>query len=458
MDKKSPTTILFLLFVGVFMGALDMGIVGPALPAIQTYFGMNERILSWIFTIYILFYIIGTPLMAKLSDIYGRKFIYILDIILFGIGSYITISSFSFEMLLIGRAIQGMGAGGIFPVANAYIGDIFPPEKRGGALGILSSVWGLSFVLGPILGGLLLNYTWQWLFIINIPISIIVALTSLRVLPKGVKNPEFNFDWQGLIILGLLVTLLSYGINQIDAYNFLASLLSLKVLPLLVISLLLFPLLWKIETKTHDPLIPVELFKSREVKLVNSLMFGTGLVQASTVFVPAFVIAALSFNPSEASLMLLPIVLTMAIGAPIIGKLLDKFGSRNIMSFGISIMVIGLFILGFFSKSLIMFIFGGILIGVGLGTAIGSPPRYIMLLESPPQERASGQGVLNIITSIGQLIGGALIGAFIGSYAGAVIGYEFAFIFLAVAAIIMTVLAINLKSKKEQLKSMGNWN
>jgi MFS family permease len=128
------------------------------------------------------------------------------------------------------------------------------------------------------------------------------------------------------------------------------------------------------------------------------------------------------------------------------------------MSFGISIMVIGLFILGFFSKSLIMFIFGGILIGVGLGTAIGSPPRYIMLLESPPQERASGQGVLNIITSIGQLIGGALIGAFIGSYAGAVIGYEFAFIFLAVAAIIMTILAINLKSKKEQLKSMGNWN
>ena len=162
MFKISPISILILLFVGVFMGALDMGIVGPALPAIQTYFGMDNRILSWIFTIYILFYIIGTPLMAKLSDIYGRKFIYILDIILFGIGSYITVTAVSFEMLLIGRAIQGFGAGGIFPVANAYIGDIFPPEKRGGALGILSSVWGLSFVLGPIMGGLLLNYAWQW--------------------------------------------------------------------------------------------------------------------------------------------------------------------------------------------------------------------------------------------------------------------------------------------------------
>jgi len=458
MDKRSPNTILFLLFVGVFMGAIDMGIVGPALPAIQSYFGMNERILSWIFTIYILFYIIGTPLMAKLSDIYGKKLIYILDIILFGIGSYITVTSASFEMLLIGRAIQGMGAGGIFPVANAYIGDIFPPEKRGGALGILSSVWGLSFVLGPILGALLLNYSWQWLFIINIPISILVALASLYVFPKGEKNHEFNFDWQGLIVLGLLVTLLSYGINQIDAYHFLASLLSINVLPFLIISLLLFPILWKIEIDAPDPLIPIDLLKSREVKLVNSIMFGTGLVQAFTVFVPAFVITALSFTTSEASLMLLPIVVTMAIGGPIVGRLLDKFGSRKIMSLGISTMVIGLFILGFSSQTLFIFIFSGVLIGVGMSTAIGSPPRYIMLLESPPEERASGQGILNIITSIGQLIGGALIGAFIGSYAGELIGYKFAFRFIGIAAMVMTILAVNLKSKREQLKIIGKGN
>jgi EmrB/QacA subfamily drug resistance transporter len=454
MVNDGQIRILFLLFVGVFMGALDMGIVGPALPAIQPYFGVDERILSWIFSIYILFYIIGTPLMAKLSDIYGRKFIYILDIILFGIGSLITVTALSFEMLLLGRAIQGLGAGGIFPVANAFIGDIFPPEKRGGALGILSSVWGLSFVLGPILGGLLLNFAWQWLFIINIPISIIVALASFYMLPGSVKNPESKFDWPGLIILGVLVTLLSYGINQIDAYHFLESLLSLNVLPFLVISLLLFPILWKIERNAQTPLIPVYLFKNKEVKLVNSIMFGTGLLQASTIFIPAFTIAAISFSPSQASLMLLPIVLTIAISAPIIGKLLDNFGSRNIMFLGIFTMIFGLFIIGFFPKSFSVFILSGVLIGVGLGTAIGSPPRYIMLLESPPRERASGQGILNIITSIGQLIGGALIGAFIGSYAGKLIGYEYAYIFIGFAAVIMLILTINLKSKLEQQETM----
>ncbi|BDZ68704.1 hypothetical protein GCM10025860_21520 [Methanobacterium ferruginis] len=124
------------------MGSLDIGIVGPALPAIGTYFGVNERLLSWVFTIYILFFMIGTPLMAKLSDIYGRKTVYLVNILLFAAGSVITITSLSFDMVLLGRAIQGVGAGGLFPVANAFIGDIFPPEKRGGALGILSSVWG----------------------------------------------------------------------------------------------------------------------------------------------------------------------------------------------------------------------------------------------------------------------------------------------------------------------------
>jgi MFS family permease len=152
--------------------------------------------------------------------------------------------------------------------------------------------------------------------------------------------------------------------------------------------------------------------------------------------------------------MLLPIVLTMAVGAPIIGKLLDIFGSRNIMFIGAFTMVIGLFIIGMFSTSFYLFIIGGVLIGVGMSTAIGSPPRYIMLVESPPKERASGQALINIITSAGQLIGGALIGAVIGSYAGKLVGYQFTYILIGLAAIVMTILTIGLKSKKEQQKTM----
>jgi len=311
----------------------------------------------------------------------------------------------------------------------------------------------LSFVLGPILGGLLLNYSWQWLFIINIPISIIVLLGSLHILPEGEKTQEANFDWPGVVTLGLLVSFLAYAINQIDTTNFITSFFSLSVWPFLVLSILLLPVLLKVELKARDPLIEVDLLRSKEVKLVSTIMIGTGLIQASTVFIPSFVIVALTFTSSNASLMLLPIVMTMAIGAPIIGQLLDKFGSRNIMFTGASIMIIGLFLISTFSESFYMFIFAGVLVGVGMSTTIGSPPRYIMLVESPPEERASGQALINIITSAGQLIGGALIGAVIGSYAGDLAGYKYAFLFMAIVAIIMTILTLGLKSKKEQQKS-----
>jgi len=453
MDNPGKNRILILLFVGVFMGSLDIGIVGPALPSIQNFFVVDERVLSWVFTIYILFFMLGTPVMAKLSDIYGRKAIYILDILLFTIGSIVTITSFSFEMLLVGRAIQGLGAGGIFPVANAFIGDIFPPEKRGGALGILSSVWGWSSVMGPLLGGLLLQYGWQWLFIINLPITIAVIVGSIYILPKGERNPEITFDWLGIIVLGALVTFLAYGINQIDTNHFTSSILSWDVLPYLVLSVILLPLLWKIEKKVQNPLIQVDLFRNREVRLVNSIMVGTGLVQASTIFIPAFVIVALAFSSQLASFMLVPLVLTMALGAPVIGRLLDKYGSRNIMLIGSLAMAVGLFTLSMFSETSYIVILASILIGVGMSTTIGSPPRYIMLVESPPSERASGQALLNIITSVGQLVGGALVGAFIGSYAGELVGYQYAYIFIGVVAIVMTLLAAGLKRKEEQVKS-----
>ncbi|AUB59846.1 MFS transporter [Methanobacterium subterraneum] len=453
MVNQGQNRILILLFVGVFMGSLDIGIVGPALPSIQSYFTVNERLLSWVFTIYILFFMLGTPLMAKLSDIYGRKAIYILDILLFTIGSVVTITSFSFEMLLLGRAIQGLGAGGIFPVANAFIGDIFPPDKRGGALGILSSVWGWSSVLGPILGGLLLHYGWQWLFIINLPITMAVIVGSLYILPCSERNHKITFDWQGLMVLGFLVTSLAYGINQINTNNITSSLLSWDVLPYLILSVIMVPILWNVEKKAQNPLIQVDLLKSREVKLVNSIMVGTGLVQASTVFIPAFVIVALAFSSRQASLMLVPLVLTMALGAPLIGRLLDKFGSRNIMLIGSLAMAVGLFTVALFSEKFYIVIAASILIGVGMSTTIGSPPRYIMLVESPPQDRASGQALLNIITSVGQLVGGALVGAFIGSYAGELLGYQYAYLFIGLVALIMTILAIGLKSKEEQIKT-----
>ncbi len=172
--KSTPTPedaknrrILTVLFLGVLMGALDIAIVGPALPALRTAFGVDDRAIAWIFTIYVLFNLIGAPLMSKLSDRYGRRNVYLADVILFGLGSLGVALSPSFGWLLAARAVQGFSAGGIFPVASAVIGDTFPQEKKGGALGLIGAVFGLAFIIGPILGGLLLMLSWHWLFLVN---------------------------------------------------------------------------------------------------------------------------------------------------------------------------------------------------------------------------------------------------------------------------------------------------
>ncbi|MBI5679920.1 MAG: MFS transporter [Methanobacterium sp.] len=457
MDNKQRNRILALLFIGVFMGALDIGIVGPALPAIKSFFAVNERIVSWIFAIYILFFMIGTPLMAKLSDMYGRRTIYVIDILLFAIGSIITAFSFSFEMLLLGRAIQGFGAGGIFPVASAFIGDTFPPEKRGSALGIIGSVFGLSAVFGPILGGLLLSYGWQWLFIINIPIAMVIIATSFYILPKTKRKWVSDFDWYGTIVLGILVTALAFGVNQIDTNHFTESLKSLYVWPFLLTAAALLPVLWKVEKHAEDPVVQINLLKNREVKIATGISIGSGLSQVAIVFLPSFAVTALALSTSTASLMVLPLVLAMAISAPLVGRLLDKWGSKRVMFTGSLILVAGLFILSFFAYSFYIFILSGIIMGLGLITIIGAPLRYIMLSESPPQYRASGQALININASAGQLIGGALVGGIIASKGGSYAGYELAYIVVGIAAVAMLILTFGLKNRYEQLKTMkGN--
>ncbi len=341
-------------------------------------------------------------------------------------------------------------------MASAFIGDTFPPEKRGGALGIIGSVWGLSGILGPIIGALLLPYGWQWLFIINIPIAAVIIVLSFLILPSSKGRKDVSFDWQGTIVFALMVGSLALGVNQIDTNNVMGSVESIYVWPFLVLAVLLLPLLVRVERKSQDPVIQIDLYQSLEVKLATSIAIGTGLCQIAIVFMPALAVIALSLSTSEASLMVIPLVLALGASAPIIGRLLDKFGTKIVMFAGTFILVIGLFSLSFFASNFYLFIISGVVTGLGLGTVLGSPLRYIMLTESPPEKRASGQALINFNSSTGQLVGGALVGAVIGSELDNLVGYQSAYILIAIIAIIMMLLTLGLKNRADQLETMKN--
>ena len=456
MKEQQSSRVLLVLFLGVLMGALDIAIVGPALPAIRSSFaGTGERSLAWIFSAYVLFNLIGTPVMAKLSDMFGRRLIYAIDIGLFAVGSLIVATAPAFSFVLIGRAVQGFGAGGIFPVASAVIGDTFPPERRGSALGLIGAVFGLAFVIGPALAGLILTIgSWHWLFLINVPIALIVMAFGLKLLPGRVKRPVERFDWLGMAALALTLSAFTFALNNIDTAHFGATIVGIRVLPFLISAIVFGFITARIERTAANPILPASLFQSGQLRIGYALTTGAGVGEAAVVFMPLFAIAALSgLKQGQASFLLLPVVLAMAVASPVSGRLLDRFGSKAVIVSGLAVTTIGIFLLSITAGSLTMFIISGALMGFGLSSLLGAPIRYITLNEVAQEDRSAAQGVITVFTSAGQLAGAAVIGAVAASGGGSATSYESAFFVVCAASALMLVAALGLKRRAAERAS-----
>ncbi|HQY91620.1 MFS transporter [Caldilinea sp.] len=446
--------VLWILFFGVLMAALDIAIVGPALPAIQTAFQVDERALSWVFNIYVLMNLVGTPLMAKLSDRYGRRSIYVLDIALFAVGSAIVMLAPSFAFVIVGRAIQGLGAGGIFPVAAAVIGDTFPPEKRGSALGLIGAVFGLAFIVGPVVGGLLLLLSWHWIFAVNLPIAAVIGWLAWRTLPSAQRQVVAPFDWVGMILLTALLGSLALGLNQIDATNLVDSILSWLVWPFLLLAAVLTPLFLRAEIRAADPILRPNLLATRQLRLASAIAFGAGLGEVAVLFLPSLAVAAFGVTSSRASFMLLPLVFALFIGSPVVGRLLDKVGSRAVIIGGTALLALGMLLLWLLGANLVAYYTAGVVVGLGLAALLGAPIRYIMLNEAGAEDRAAAQAVATVFTSVGQLVGAASVGAVAASMGGGMDGYRYAYLTIGVIALVLTILAFGLKSRADELSTM----
>lgn len=453
LDKKTRNLILILFLIGVFMGSLDTGIIGPVLPSIEQSFNLTSRESNWIFTLFVITFMIGSPIMAKFSDFYGRKKIFILDVILFGIGSSLIAFSASIELIFIGRIIQGFGCGGIFPVGGAFIGDEFPLEERGKALGILGSVFGISAIGGPLVGAALIPFGWNWCFTINIPISILLIIFALYILPNIENNRKLKIDYSGIVILSLLSISLAYGLNQIDSSNFINSILSLNVAPFLIIFIILIPIFLIVEKRAEESIVAIHMLKNKEISIACIETLSYGIIYSSAIFIPSLVILSMSLNDQYASLMLIPILGANAFAAPILGKILDSVGSRKIMTIGTLILTLGLISIAIYPNNFILFIIAGCLVGVGLVTIIGAPLRYIVLSEAKPTERGAGQAIVNMLSSAGQLIGGALIGGIIASFSG-ILGYKISLLLAAAVAFTAFLFTLKLKNRDEQISTM----
>lgn len=336
------------------------------------------------------------------------------------------------------------------PFASAVVGDVFPAEKRGRILGLIGAVFGIAFIIGPVIAGVLLHYfSWHSLFLINIPIAIVVILGSLKLMPNTKSNDTNYFDWKGILSVGLTLGAFAYGINNVDSENLMKSIFSWQVFPFLVGSLIMFFIAIYVESKASAPIIKLQFFKNREIRIVGLIAFSTGLVQSTFVFIPTFATGAFGVEPSAASFMLLPIVIATAIGSPVFGRLIDSFGSKVIVIVGIILTMIGFYFLHLVDDNKILFYTSGVFIGLGLSVLSGSSLRYIMLNEVPASDRAVTQGMLTIFISLGQIVGAALIGVVVAKF-GAIKGYLNTFLYLVIVLGVMILFAARLKNKAQE--------
>jgi MFS family permease len=298
-------------------------------------------------------------------------------------------------------------------------------------------------------------FDWRWLFAFNLPILIVVLIMAPPLLPNARPDTRLPFDWLGMFCLGLMLAMLTYGLNHIDTANFWTSLASSQVWPFIALAVGLLPIFLWVEQQAADPIIHLRLFKSRQLSLASLLALGAGVGESAVVFIPSLVVAAFGVSKSTASFLLTPLVLALAVGAPLVGRLLDKIGSKWVIISGTALLSMGMLSLSLVALNWILFVTATILIGLGLLALLGAPLRYIMLNEAPTEDRAVAQALITIFTGIGQLVSGALVGAIVASAGGGVAGYSAAYGVIGIAAIGMMLFSFGLKSRATELATIA---
>lgn len=422
-NQKKIGWVLAVYLLGVFIGAIDTGILTPARTVVQNSLGVDEKTGIWMITAFTLAFACSMPILGKLADYIGRKWVYVVAIALFGTGSFICgLSNFSdsFTLLIVGRVIQAIGGGGIVPLATAEFGTSFPEEKRGMALGLVGGVYGIANILGATLGSAILDLVgvdnWHWLFYINLPICVFVVFTGFIVLPKGERKETKRVDLPGTIVLVMMVLSLLYGLNNLDFFEFQATIVSVDVYPFLIAFAVLIPLFILIEKRAADPILNIKYFTNSRIVITLILAVIVGISLMGMVFVPQFAENALKTRTGSGGYFVTILGLFAGIGSPFSGKLVDKFGPKKVLFLGFIISLSGALFLALYATvyaSVASVVISLVLVGSGLGFVMGTPLNYMMLANTPKEQSNSALSTLSLMRSIGTTIGPILMIGFI---------------------------------------------
>jgi EmrB/QacA subfamily drug resistance transporter len=398
------------LMLGLLLAALDQTIVSTAMPTIMAKIGGLDKYV-WVFSAYLIANVAAMPVFGKLSDMYGRKLFFLIGLIVFMIGSALCGTSTSMTQLIIYRAIQGIGGGALMPITFAIIFDIFPAEKRGKMQGLFGAVFGISSVLGPIIGAYFTDYVnWQWIFYINLPLGVIALFLIVLAYHETVEHKKQKIDWLGTIIMIISVLSIMFALEMggtgyaWDSWQIISLFISFAVFLLLFIF---------VEMKVSDPIVPLDLFKNKlfTSSMGVSFMFGAIMISAAT-YIPLFIQGVFNGSATSAGQILTPMMLGVVVSSTLGGRFIGKYSYRNILIVSSVLLIIATSLLGTISMDSKQWLITFYMIFLGLGIGASFPVISMSALHNvDPRRRGSVTSLVTFFRSVGSAIGVAVLGS-----------------------------------------------
>lgn len=409
--KGSILLVIFSIGLLLLLAALDQTIVSTALPTIVADLGGLEH-LSWVFTAYILTSTIVAPLYGKLGDLYGRRLMVFVSVALFLIGSALCASSSSMTMLIISRAVQGLGGGGLFVLALSVVADVIAPKDRGKVQGVFAAVFSLSSVIGPLAGGWFVEqFSWHWIFLINIPlgaIAVAVFAASFGTKPTIVAH---KIDWSGAaaltVSLSSIILVCSLGGKELPWTG--AAVWAVLGLAFAATVGFVF-----IERAAAEPILPMRLFKMNVFSVTSALGFLQGAIMLGAIsFLPIYLQIALGFSPTDSGFLLIPMTLGIVTTSTVAGITMGKTGRYRILPIvGMTLLAVAALLMNYFTNVTSAYFFSGALFVFGLGLGMIFPVLTTVVQNAVPRDTigtATAAGVM--FRQIGGSISVAIFGA-----------------------------------------------
>jgi len=427
LDRRQVLITLGGVMLAMFLSSLDQTIVGTALPQIIADLKGFEHY-TWVATAYLLTSTAMMPIVGRLTDMYGRKWFYIAGIIIFLLGSALCGLSQNMTQLILFRGFQGIGAGVMIANAFIVIGDLFPPSERGKYQGLIMAVFGLSSIIGPLLGGFITDHiSWKWIFYVNLPLGIPVIAAFIRYFPSiQPVRVKHQLDYLGMAALVLSVVPLIVGLSWVGVYDW----GSPHVIGSLAAAAVMVVVFLAVESRAAEPIIPLSMFRNRVVSVAMAARFGIGMGMFGVIiFIPLFFQFVMGQSATNSGIILMPMMLGMVLASTLSGQIVSRFGGhyRILAIMGLAVTSVGMYLMSrvtpdtTYARALV----NTAVTGVGMGMSL---PLFVIAVQNAVPYRIMGIATSSVqfFQSIGQAVGLAVFGSIMANrFASNVIGNDF---------------------------------